>query len=243
MALQKIIIGIDFSEYSLRAVEQGLLIGRKYDAQVVFVHAGSIPEQPQGLPASMEPVAAQFAEILQERCKQSREQLTALRQRHDDGAGRISHKLIDSLPVPGLIDAANELQADLVVVGTHGRTGFDRFMMGSVAERLIRHAPCSVMIARGSHLGPASYKRILVPTDFSRTAEQALELAAGLVGADGTIDILHCWQLEGTSDASVIPAPGGVYETLVSYQKESALVRGNALVERYQSRVPQPVLC
>jgi len=51
-------------------------------------------------------------------------------------------------PVGGICDIAEARKADLVAVGTHGRTGFKRLLIGSVAERVIRHAPCSVLVAR-----------------------------------------------------------------------------------------------
>lgn len=51
-------------------------------------------------------------------------------------------------PRTGLIDAASDWQADLIMVGSHGRTGLDRLLMGSVSEAVAHHAPCSVQIVR-----------------------------------------------------------------------------------------------
>lgn len=50
-----------------------------------------------------------------------------------------------------ILDAAANWPADLVIVGSHGRTGLDRFLLGSVAERIVRHAPCSVEVVRRRH--------------------------------------------------------------------------------------------
>ena len=48
----------------------------------------------------------------------------------------------------GIIDAASKWRAELIIIGSHGRKGLDRFLMGSVAESVARHAPCSVEIVR-----------------------------------------------------------------------------------------------
>lgn len=59
--------------------------------------------------------------------------------------------VVDGGAVSGIIRTADELQADLLVVGTHGRTGLPRILLGSVAEQLVRLASCSVLVARQSH--------------------------------------------------------------------------------------------
>ena len=51
-----------------------------------------------------------------------------------------------------LIDLAEKWGADLIVMGSHGRTGFDRFLLGSVAEEILRQSPCSVEIVKGKHV-------------------------------------------------------------------------------------------
>jgi nucleotide-binding universal stress UspA family protein len=70
---------------------------------------------------------------------------TVLRDRADVELGR---QLVWSSPTHGLVDAAAGAQADLVVVGSHGRRGVRRLLLGSVAEVTVRHAHCSVLVAR-----------------------------------------------------------------------------------------------
>lgn len=74
---------------------------------------------------------------------------------------------------------------DLIVMGTHGRSGLDRLLMGSLTDKMLRHAPCHVMTVRSDARLPApgrGIERLLVPVDFSEPSKHALE-AAGTLGA------------------------------------------------------------
>ncbi len=101
-----------------------------------------------------------------------------------------------------LIDAAEKWNADLVVIGSHGRRGLDRFMMGSLAEAVLRHAHCSVELVRIPSTGKeskrtggsaaAKVRRILLATDGSKCSGAALQLLIEQVGPDETeVRVLH----------------------------------------------------
>jgi nucleotide-binding universal stress UspA family protein len=80
---------------------------------------------------------------------------------------------------------AQEVPCDLIVMGTHGRTGLARLLMGSVAEKVLRTAPCAVLIAKTPFAdkggaGWVKIQTILFPTDFSETSQHALDLAFAL---------------------------------------------------------------
>jgi nucleotide-binding universal stress UspA family protein len=87
--------------------------------------------------------------------------------------------------------------ADLVVIGTHGRTGVERLMLGSVAERVLRGAPCPVLtVPKGAPeaapIAPGIFKRILCPTDFSPASHQAVQWAIAFAQeADAELLVLH----------------------------------------------------
>jgi nucleotide-binding universal stress UspA family protein len=77
------------------------------------------------------------------------------------------------------------------VLGTHGHTGLARVLLGSVAESVVRRAPCSVLVVRPDS-EPRPFARVLCPIDFSKDSPRALELAARLVDpAGGGIALLH----------------------------------------------------
>ena len=90
-----------------------------------------------------------------------------------------------------ICQVASEIQADLIVLATHGRTGWERALLGSTAERIIRHAPCPVLVARQSRSkrkAALKLEKIVVPVDFSdllgaRACDYAVELAQ-LFGAE-----------------------------------------------------------
>lgn len=93
-----------------------------------------------------------------------------------------------------IVEAAAEQHADLIVMGTHGRRGPSRLLLGSNAERVLRQAPCHVLTVRGdAAVPPASeLRRLLVPVDFSEGSRRALEGAVALAAQDSAaIDVLH----------------------------------------------------
>ena len=101
-----------------------------------------------------------------------------------------------------LLGYAEAHEIDLIVMGTHGRTGLAHFFLGSIAERIVRGAACPVLTVRtprkeGERLDPSSIglspiRRILAPIDFSERAEAALKHAVALAEPFGaTIDVLH----------------------------------------------------
>lgn len=83
---------------------------------------------------------------------------------------------------------ATRINADLLVIGTHGRSGFERLLLGSVAEKVLRKATCPVMTVPGRlpDAGPADpvlFKRILCPVDFSQSSLHALKYATSMPSA------------------------------------------------------------
>ena len=95
-----------------------------------------------------------------------------------------------------IVDHAVRMAADLLVVGTHGRGGFDRLLLGSVAEKVLRKAPCPILTVP-PHAPSAApeevvFKRILCPMDFSPSALQAFGFAVDLARqANGSVTVLH----------------------------------------------------
>lgn len=81
---------------------------------------------------------------------------------------------------------------DLLIVGTHGRTGLERMVIGSVAEQVIRHAPCAVLAVRGTFDAKSFPSRMLICTDFSEGATTALEIGGAIARAfDTPTTLLH----------------------------------------------------
>ncbi len=96
-------------------------------------------------------------------------------------------------PFLEIIKIAKEKDVDLMVIGTHGRAGVDRVILGSVAERVVRKAGCSVMVVRSKKY--VGFKRIIVPIDFSDCSRKALEHATATARAHNSkLTILHVYE-------------------------------------------------
>jgi nucleotide-binding universal stress UspA family protein len=96
-------------------------------------------------------------------------------------------------PFIEIIQVAKEKKVDLLAVGTQGRAGMDRVILGSVAERIVRKAGCPVMVIRGKKY--VGFKRIIVPIDLSDCSRKALEYAAATARAHKSkLTILHVYE-------------------------------------------------
>jgi nucleotide-binding universal stress UspA family protein len=137
-------------------------------------------------------------------------------------------KADDTIP-----EIAGEIGADLVVIGTHGRTGIRRFLLGSVAEHVVRRAPVSVLVSRGETGG--EIHRVLVGTDFSPGADKALRQAIALSAPGAEIEIAHVWHYPpGTWGLGALADRTEALDALRSALTAGALERGQALIEQWQ---------
>jgi nucleotide-binding universal stress UspA family protein len=123
----------------------------------------------------------------------------------------------------------------LLVMGTHGRSGFERLLLGSVAEKVLRKAGCPVMtvpkLSDTAPAGPVLYKRILCPVDFSESSLRALQYAVSLAQeTDGQLTVLHVIAHEFELSAGIR------YDAAVSV-KNVLEAREQALLRRLQEIV------
>jgi nucleotide-binding universal stress UspA family protein len=114
--------------------------------------------------------------------------------------GRQVHTLLeDRLPVEGILRAARSQQAGLIALGTHGRSGLNRLLLGSVAEKVLRQSPVPVLTAR-PHTAPP-FRRLLCPVNHTPVALEALGYAADLAGRGGAeLVLLHIDEGAGAPD-------------------------------------------
>ena len=195
MPITTIVAGVDLSAQSDQALDRASAIAQLCGAKLVIVHAQA-DDAP--IPDAGNEVLQQVSEVSEamraEVAKRVGERMEAIRARGVD-----AEQLSRTGP-PGEVVAAIALerQAELIVVGTHGLTGISRFLIGSVANAVLRHAPCDVLVCRGTS-GPSAFLRPLVATDFSPAAARALRNAAELAVAGAAIDVVHAWQLPAGS--------------------------------------------
>lgn len=145
----KIVVGIDFSEMSDRALRVAVNLARS--AGTCEVHLVHVVPPPVG--------GTEFAPIVDvgEQTRLARQQLAKLTDQLADVPEVLpfTHVLVGS-PQKELPRVADEIESDLVVLGTHGRRGLDRALFGSVAEQVVRTAPCSVLTVRAKPLSAAA---------------------------------------------------------------------------------------
>jgi nucleotide-binding universal stress UspA family protein len=180
--IRRILCACDFSGYSGRALKQAVRIAAPFGSTVVALHVipGSLPAVARGgaitNPALLDPEA--------------RDRTQARLRRFVASAGpavRVEVEVREGAPAQVILQCAAELRADLLVVGSHGRGGFEKWVLGSVTERVLRKARCPVLTvpARGAlPAGPALFGTVLWATDFSGAATAALPYGVALAGPD-----------------------------------------------------------
>lgn len=202
MALATIVVGVDFSDEAALASRLALAVARRAGARLVLVHAAAMPDAAYGVPDSMVGTRDAYLAILRDRVADDQRALGELRERLDGQGAEVSHLVIDGFADDAIGHTAEELGADLVVVGSRGRRGLSRLLLGSVAERVVRTSPVPVLVARGERdAADGGFRRILVATDFSAAAERGLALAREVAAADATIDLVHWWTVPQLSRA------------------------------------------
>jgi universal stress protein A len=138
MAQKTILFPTDFSHASDAALAHAEALAKQQGARLLIVHVEEPPlaygggELYYGIP---EPSSERILEML--------EDVTPA-----DTSVPFTHRLTMGDPAGEVVRLAEEEQADMIVLGTHGRTGLTRLLMGSVAEAIVRHAPCPVLVYR-----------------------------------------------------------------------------------------------
>jgi nucleotide-binding universal stress UspA family protein len=190
----RIMVPVDFSQHATLAFGHAALIARTFGGELELVHV--VEQVVHSYPSfwSAEPALAD--ELHQQSIGSAENLLRDLVHAHRAELGPGVRERVVSGSLPGaLADHAASSAIDLIVMTTHGRTGFARWLMGSVSERLLRVAPCSVLVVRGTSPRPnPRVASILVAVDFSDHSRRALEAAAELAARLGaTLEVLHVW--------------------------------------------------
>jgi nucleotide-binding universal stress UspA family protein len=151
--LRRILVATDFSPCSAPAFERALELAARYGARLLVAHAYQDHHLPQAGFASAE----RWDEWDRGFREDARKRLAPLVRRAWEAGLEAEALLLTGFPDEALVEAARAHAADLVVVGTHGRRGPARLLLGSVAARVVATAPCPVLVARPP--GPAALDR------------------------------------------------------------------------------------
>jgi nucleotide-binding universal stress UspA family protein len=208
--IRHVLCPVDFSECSRHALDHALAIAHLYGGTVTVLHVasestGTVLFAGAPLPSSTPP---------------SRADLVSRVEAFARGEGGVLARVDIAVVERGgaattILDEAARLKPDLLVIGTHGRSGFDRLVLGSVAERVLRRATCPVLtvpprVPDAVTAGPVLYGRILCGVDLSEASYAALGRALSLARESrGWLGVAHIIELlpgaEGPLPAALEP--------------------------------------
>ncbi|MEO8840406.1 MAG: universal stress protein [Kofleriaceae bacterium] len=187
MTFRKILSPIDFSEGARDAMKAAARLAIQHGAELVICHAWYIPPMAFGSEFGYSAALVSGANEDADRAVAA-----AVAEARSLGVAKVSSHVVSGPPWQQIVELATADPAiDLIVIGTHGRTGLSRMVLGSVAEMVVRHAPCSVLaVPKG--VASASFSHAVCAIDFSDSSRLALQTAFELVGgANASVELIH----------------------------------------------------
>ena len=139
LRVKKVLVPTDFSDSSRKALSYAVSFARQFGSHIVLVHVLEADSSLETFPPiCIEELKANSEETLRNLVQSAK----------NAGLPKITSLTRSGLPAHELVEAARELNIDLIVMATHGHTGWKHFCIGSTAERVVRAAPCPVLVVR-----------------------------------------------------------------------------------------------
>ena len=191
LSINRVLCAVDFSEFSLDALRHGVVLARWYGAELRLLHvyepaATLLPVKgpPGDLPLSQPVNVEELAGEVRQFCAPVLEPV----------AKNVEVVLKEGKAAKEIAREAERWPADLLILGTHGRSGFERLFLGSVTEKVLRSTRVPLLTIPPTVRQPGSplFKTILCPVEFSGASTRALEYALSLAKeADARLIVLH----------------------------------------------------
>lgn len=240
ISIQRILCPTDLSDFSRLALDHAVAIAKWYESTITLLHV--CPVVPT---AAYEPGSPMLPSMLL--APEDRDQLLATMKRFaETEAGSsipIEFQIGEGNPAAEILANAGTMPTDLVVMGTHGRSGFERLVLGSVTEKVLRKATCPVLSVP-RHVPDAVprpevlFKRILCAIDFSDCSMHALNYALSLAQeADARLTVVHAIE-------SPPEVPSDAHETFLAGARSLREYIAAARVdrtERLREAIPEAV--
>jgi len=199
LEIKLILCPVDFSEFSVRAYHHALSLAEHYRARLVAQHIVELSKYPTLGPAASAGLYKEFCQAVYESGKEQLREFVTNRS-HD----KIQPELVVHVGTApdDILSFAEAQRSDVIVMGTHGRRGYDRLMLGSVTDRVMRRSPCPVLAVCKAPDEPTAARkepghvhhlnRILYCADFSGNSERALNYAISATAEyDAELTLLH----------------------------------------------------
>jgi nucleotide-binding universal stress UspA family protein len=196
VSIRRILCPVDFSDHSRRALDYALAIATWYDSVVTVLHVSPLMPVAAYAPMSGMPPYVALTPDARQALMRSMKEFTA----GGHASVPIELEMAEGHAAAVIVDRAGEITADLLVLGTHGRSGFDRWVLGSVTEKVLRKAPCPLLTVP-THVGVAAaetagFRRIVCAVDFSDCSMHALDYAISLAEeARASLTVVHVIEL------------------------------------------------
>jgi universal stress protein A len=141
---QKILVPVDFSPHSAEAVRVAADLARRFESSLTLVHVYDplVYALPDGFTYMPQPAIDQLLQAFSDQLAQTK------REALEAGAPRVDTQVLQGIVAGAIIDRATRGAFDLIVMGTHGRTGMQHVLVGSTAERVVRLATCPVLTVK-----------------------------------------------------------------------------------------------
>ena len=143
MEINTILVPTDFSEYSDRAFAWALGMAERWQASLELLHVVPTPNYPPVMLGEGGFSPANYEGSLRD---DAEKQVAAMADRAEKPGVAVKTTVVVGSPFHDICKIAEQSKSDLIVVGSHGRTGLSHVLLGSVAERVVRHAPCPVLV-------------------------------------------------------------------------------------------------
>ncbi len=167
--MKKILVGIDFSKNSIHALEYAINFANKVNADVMMLWVNNI--------ATLEYVFDSYEGDLK---REKRQNFDKLIEKYQDKLvpGKIYFKLRKGKVHIEVASQAKQINADLIIAGTHGFSGYEEYWIGSNAYRIVTHSLCPVITVRYDFNYQEGIKKIILPIDSSQETKQKLPVAS-----------------------------------------------------------------
>ena len=193
MSFKKILVPVDFSEFSDKAVEYALFLAEKYCASITLLHVIILFQEDY----DEEEQLKVYEQMVQKKEKEKAKQLESPCLTAKKRGIAVNSVLLRGFSIANsILEYTSENDFDLLVMGTHGHTGFKQLLLGSVTEKVVRESPIPVLTIHKDY-NKIEIKEILVPVDLSKQSQTAINQGKAIAQEfKATLEFLHVVEME-----------------------------------------------